>query len=451
MKADFFKKLTDKNYALLILCKGIFPIFAQFQMHMKLLLKQVRIISPASPFHQLQKDILIQNGKIQLIEDHIAEEADQVITGDDLHVSIGWMDMFAHFADPGAEHRETIATGAIAAAAGGFTDVMIIPNTKPVIDSKTQVEYVLKSAKDLPVNIYPIGAITKNTEGKELAEMYDMYHSGAIAFSDGTKPVQQANIMIKALQYALAHQTLTIQLPDDTSISNHGLINEGVISTQLGLPGKPSIAEKLIIARDIELMKYTGARLHFTGISTQKSLNMILAAKQEGWPVTCSVTPYHLYFCDEDLQAYNTHLKVNPPLRNRTDHMALQAAFQRGDIDALATHHQPLHWDDKTCEFEYAKYGMIGLETAFAVANEITNDLSSLIKMLTLTPRQLTGVSVPEIEVGAKACLTIFEPSTTYTFTKDMVKSRSYNTPFIGKTLKGKVRGIINNNQSYFN
>jgi dihydroorotase len=354
------------------------------------------------------------------------------------------MDVFAHFSDPGHEERESIASGAAAAAAGGFTDVMIIPNTNPVVCTKSQVEYINSKSAELPVNIHPIGTVTKNAEGKELAEMYDMHESGAIAFSDGLNSIQQANIMTKALQYVMANDKVIIQIPDEKSISAHGLVNEGIVSTKMGLPGKPAIAEELMIMRDIELLKYTGSKLHITGISTRKSVELIAAAKKAGLHITCSATPYHCYFSDEDLAGYDTNLKVNPPLRNQDDKTAIREALNNGTIDCIASHHIPLNWDDKTCEFEYAKYGMTGLENVFSVFNSIFINLEHLINNLTIHPRHIFGLPTPRIEENAEACLTFFQPEETYTFEASQIRSKARNNPFIGKQLEGKVVGIFN-------
>ncbi len=418
---------------------------------MKVLIKQAHIICSSSPFHGQVKDILIIDGIIDKIADNITENAEEIIANDNMHVSIGWMDVFAHFTDPGYEHKETLATGAAAAAAGGFTDVMIVPNTNPAVSSKSQVEYIVQKSVALPVNIYPIASITKNTEGTALAEMYDMHASGAIAFSDGTQPVQSPGLLLKALQYVLAINATIIQVPDDKSISAHGLMNEGIASTRLGLPGKPAIAEELMIVRDIELLKYTKSKLHITGVSTKKGIELIAAAKKEGLNISCSATPYHGWFCDEDLAAYDSNLKVNPPLRTRADMMAVRQAIQDGTVDCIASHHFPQHWDDKTCEFEYAKNGMIGLQTLFAAVNSFENDLPKLIDQLTIGPRNIFGLALPQIKEGNLACITLFNPLQQYIFEERMILSKSHNSPFIGKTLKGKIIGIINKNKTVIN
>ena len=418
---------------------------------MKVLIKHANIICSSSAHHGQVKDILLHNGIIEKIADQISEKVDQIIEHPGLHVSIGWMDLFAHFNDPGMEQKETLESGARAAAAGGFTDVLILPNTAPGISSKSVVEYIRQKAATLPVNILPIGSLTKNNEGKALTEMYDMFASGAVAFSDGTESVQSPGLLLKALQYVLPIEACIIQVPEDKSVSGHGLMNEGIVSTQLGLPGKPAIAEELMIARDIELLKYSKSRLHITGVSTRRGIELIKAAKQEGWQLTCSVTPAHLLFCDEDLQGYDSNLKLNPPLRTRADRDALREAFEQGAIDAIASHHLPQHWDDKTCEFEYARYGSTSLETVFAVARLYQQNISDLIHLMTVAPRNIVGITVPTIEEGANACLTLFSPDEELVFEENNTRSISRNNAFAGQQLKGKVVGIINKQQISIN
>ncbi|NOT90503.1 dihydroorotase [Ferruginibacter sp.] len=415
---------------------------------MKVLIKQARIISPHSPFNGHTKDILITDGIISKIDDAISEKPDQLIEQEGLSVSIGWMDIFSNFGDPGHEYKETLETGAKAAAAGGFTDVLVLPNTSPVVHSKSQVEYIVQKSKSFAVNIHPIGAVTKNTEGKELAEMYDMHQSGALAFGDGINPIQSAGIVLKALQYVKSFDGTLIQIPEDKSIGANGLINEGIISTQLGLPGKPTIAEEILVARDIKLAQYADSKLHFTGVSSAKSIEYIKRAKEAGINVSCSVTPYHLFFTDTNMQDYDTNLKVNPPLRTETDRQALLKAVADGTVDCIASHHFPQNWDGKTCEFEYAKDGMIGLESLFGVlGSSVVNaqwPIEQSVEMLSVNPRKIFGIALPEIKEGATACLTLFNAEEEYVFDESMIQSKSKNSALVGKKLKGKVIGIIN-------
>lgn len=410
---------------------------------MTILLRQARILSPGSPYHQLVRDILVEDGMIREIAEKIEAPGARVIAHEHLHLSPGWMDLFAHFCDPGLEHKETLETGAAAAAAGGFTHACVIPNSIPVISQKAQVEYICHRSASLTVQVMPLGSVSRNAEGKDLAEMYDMHDSGAVAFSDGTLPIQSGALMAKALQYVKKINKPIIQIPDERSLSAHGLMHEGIVSTRLGLPGKPAIAEEIMIARDIELLRYTGSALHLTGISTRKGLQLIREAKSEGLNLTCSVTPYHLSFTDEDLAGYDTNLKVYPPLRAADDRAALLEGLLDGTVDAIASHHMPQHSDDKVCEFEYAKQGMITLESLFGVANRLLGNPGKLVQLLAIAPREILNLPVPVIREGEPACLTLFDPREEYTFTADMIRSRSSNCPFIGHKLTGKVMGII--------
>jgi dihydroorotase len=420
---------------------------------MKLLLKQVLIADKFSPYNGLTKDILITNGLIEKIGDALQEENAQLIQDDRLAVSTGWVDIFAHFDDPGFEYKETLETGAAAAAAGGYTHVFVLPDTKPVVDNKSIVEYIVQKSKALPVTVLPIGAISKKIEGKELSEMYDMYNSGAVAFSDGLSPVQTPGLLLKALQYVKAIDAVLIQLPLDRSIAKSGLMNEGMTSTRLGLPGIPSIAEELLISRDIELAKYTDSKLHITGVTTAKSLQLIKEAKAKGLGVSCSVSPYHLMYNDEDLAGYDTNLKTEPPLRSREDMMALRNGIEDGTIDCIASHHLPQNADNKICEFEYALPGMISLQTAFSVINQIFPLLhpERLVALFSTNPREIFSLGKTVIQQGNYADLTLFSRHKSYIFKEEKIKSKCKNTALLNQELKGSVIGIINKEKVYLN
>lgn len=424
---------------------------------MTILIEKAFIVDRNSPFNGKVCDILVEDGRIKAIDSQsvgfggLNTTADKVVRHTGLHVSPGWVDLFSHFGDPGYEYKETLVTGAAAAAAGGYTDVFVLPNTKPALDSKTQIEYVMRASAGLPVTVRPIGAITKGLEGKDLAEMYDMRNSGAVAFSDGTLPVQAAGLLLKGLQYVKAIDGVIIQVPDDRTVGANGLMNEGVISTRLGLPGKPMMAEELMVARDIKLARYTESRLHFTGVTSPRSLEYIRRAKESGLAVSCSVTPYHLFFTDADLTDYDTNLKVYPPLRDPSAIQALRQAVLDGVVDAIATHHQPHEFDSKIVEFEYAKPGMSSLETAYAALRTALPDLSvsRTVELLSSGPRAIFGLEQPVIADGQDAVLSLFDPAGTTTLTTSASKSK--NNPFLGKPLQGRVWGMLNGKQHHLN
>ncbi|GAB4091740.1 dihydroorotase [Flaviaesturariibacter terrae] len=411
---------------------------------MEILLRQVTVVDPASPLHAQRSDIAIDGGRIR-IGAADAQPHTQVIDIPGLCIAPGFVDLFAQFCDPGQEQRETLESGVAAAAAGGYTDVLLLPNTSPCVHNKASVEYITQKSRQLPVRLHPMGALTRNTEGRELAELYDMYASGAKAFTDGLNPVQSGGILLKALQYVLAIDAPVVQLPDDRSFNPGGLMHEGIVSTQLGLPGRPALAEELMVARDIELVRYTGARLHLTGISCTGSVARIRAAKAEGLPVTCSVTPLHLLFTEEDLRDYDTNFKLTPPLRTAADRDALRAAVLDGTVDCIASHHLPQDSDHKIVEFEAAAPGAIGLQTAFAAVCTALPALgaSQLAALFGGNARRIFGLPDAGIREGAPACCTLFSKSGQTRFTKTGNRSRSANSPLFDETLAGQVLGII--------
>jgi dihydroorotase len=412
---------------------------------MSVLIRQAKVIDPQSEFHNKIVDVLIENGKVKDIANSLKAKADQVIEGEDLHISQGWVDVFADYREPGYEHKETIDNGLRVAAAGGFTDVFLAPNTNPGITNKSAVQFLLQKAKNNAVTIHPLGAITQDLEGKSLAEMLDMHAHGAIAFSDGWKPLQNANLMLKALEYAKSFDGVLMQIPLDASLSTGGLMHEGITSTRLGMAGVPVLAESIMIHRDLELLRYTGSRLHFTGVSTAAGVEMVRRAKAEGLDVTCSVTPYHLVLTDEALNTYDSVYKVSPVLRDESDREALVASLKDGTIDCISSHHRPQEWDAKAKEFEYASEGMNLQEISYSIINSLGLGTELLIEKLSTAPRRLFSLTDHPIKKDAVVNMTVFQPAATYRFNAGL--SKSANNPFLGKDLTGKVKAIISGNR----
>jgi len=421
---------------------------------MSILLRQVKVVDSASAFNNKVVDILIENGKISEISKSITKKARKIIAIKSLHTAPGFVDVFADYREPGYEHKETIQTGLKVAAAGGFTDVLLVPNTAPTLSTKSAIQFILKKAAGDIVVLHPFGSITQNIEGKTLAEMLDMKHHGAIAFTDGWKPLQNANLMLKALEYVKAFDGVVVQIPLDTSLSEGGLMHEGAVSTKIGMSGVPVLAETTLLQRDIELLRYTNSRLHVTGISTEEGVNQIRKAKKEGLHITCSVTPYHLALTDEALKNYDSVYKVSPVLRSEKDRQALIKGLKDGTIDCIASHHRPQEWDAKTKEFEYASDGMNVQENTFSIVWDTIADkvpLERVVEAFSITPRKIFNLPRAEIKEGAIAALSLFLPDSTTVLQEKNIQSLSRNNPFISKELKGKIVGIIHKNQSSLN
>lgn len=414
---------------------------------MKILIKAATIVNLESAHHLLQKDILITDGVIASIEDVIDIDDAVIIEHKNLFVSLGWLEIMADFADPGYEHRETIETGCVAAVNGGFTDLMLLPNTKPTTSTKAQVEYIVQKSKNNPINIYPIGSISKDCAGAELAEMYDMSASGAVAFSDGVESVLRENILTKALQYHLATGKTIIQIPASRQFNLQGLMNEGIQSTRLGLPGMPAIAEELMILRDIEIANYTNGKLHIGGISTKKGIDIAMQASASNENISFSVMPQQLWFSDEQLTSYDTNFKLLPPLRTEADKEYLLDCAREGKINCFTSMHLPRHTDEKDCEFEYAAFGNIGLETLFVSLFTAGISVEKIVEALTVKSREVFGLPVPKLEQGQAACLTLFSTSGSEKYKAKQSASVSINSAFEGIELKGEIIGIINKGQ----
>jgi len=415
---------------------------------MNLLIKSATVIDPNSPFNQKVVDILIEKGIITKIAPELEADA-ELVDAEGLFVSPGFFDLNCNIGELGLETKEDLKTGTAAATAGGFTGVALMPNTIPPVHSKAEIEYLMNRAKRNLVDVYPLGAISHKREGKDLAEMYDMFLSGAKAFTDGNRPVQDAGLMERALLYAQGFDALIMSYPEDTAIAGKAKVNEGEISTILGMKGIPPLAEELMIARDLYLAEYTGSRIHFTTISTTRSVELIREAKRKGLEVTCDVAAHHLVLTDEALLGFDSLYKVKPPLRTRDDVNALLKGLKDGTIDAIVSQHTPHEVEFKDVEFEVAEFGIIGLQTAFALALKAGLDIELIIEKLAIAPREILNVEIPSIAEGNDANLVLFDLGEEWEYTKANNKSKSYNSPYIGQNLKGKVLLTTNNNHLY--
>ena len=415
---------------------------------MNLLIKSATIIDPNSPFNKKVADILVEDGYITVIAPNVNAKA-EVIDGKGKYVTPGFFDLNCNIGELGLETKEDLQTGTRAAAAGGFTGVALMPNTQPPVHSKAEVEYLLNRAKNNMVDVYPMGTISHKREGKDLAEMYDMFLSGAKAFTDGNRPVQDAGLMERALLYTQGFGALILSYPEDTAIAGKAKVNEGEMSTLLGMKGIPSLAEELMIARDLYLAEYTGSRIHFSTISTVRSVELIRDAKKKGLQVTCDVAVHHLLLTDEALAGFDSQYKVKPPLRTKKDVSALIKGLKDGTIDAIVTQHTPHEVEFKDVEFEVAEFGIIALQTAFSVALQAGLDLELIVQKLAVNPRRILNIEAAIITEGKKAELTLLDTDIIWEYTKQNNRSKSYNSPFIGQNLKGKALLVCNNNHLY--
>jgi dihydroorotase len=414
---------------------------------MSTLIKNATIIDANSPYHHKKKDILISDGKLEKIADSIPNKDNfTIVELENLHVSCGWFDTSVSLGEPGFEERETIKNGLQTAAKSGFTSIAINANTNPVIDSKADVEYLISKANNSAINLYPIAALTQGSKGVEMAELFDMQQSGAIAFGDYNKSIENDKLMKIALLYAQNFNGLVLSFPKNNAIAGEGIANEGINSTKLGLKGIPALAEHIQISRDLFLLEYTGGKLHIPTITTSKSVALIKEAKKKGLQVTCSVTAHHLILTDDELHSFDSNFKTNPPLRTKEDIKALIKGVKSGIIDIITSDHNPIDIEHKKVEFSEAKDGVIGLETAFSAVNSVL-ELEDFISCFTTKPKEIFGIKNHSITEGNIADITLFNPDTTTIFTKASILSTSKNSPFINKKLKGEVYGIFSNNQ----
>jgi dihydroorotase len=414
---------------------------------MNLLIKSATVIYPASPFHQQVTDILIKDGVITKIAASIKDDT-ETIDAKGKFIAPGFFDLNCNIGELGLETKEDLQTGTAAAAAGGYTGVALMPNTHPPVHSKAEVEYLHNRAKNNIVDIYPLGTISNKREGKDMAEMYDMFKSGARAFTDGNRPVQDAGLMERALLYVQGFGAKVISYPEDIAIAGKAKVNEGIVSTMLGMKGIPSLAEELMIARDLYLAEDSNSEIHFTTISTTHAVELIRDAKQKGIKVTCDVAAHNLVLTDEALEGFDSLYKVKPPLRTQADVNALIAGLKDGTIDAIVSQHTPHEIEFKDVEFEVAEYGIIGLQTTFALAIKAGLPVELIVEKLSVNPRKILNIDAVVFAEGQPANLVLLDTSADWEYTRAVNRSKSYNSPFIGQNLKGKVLLTCNNNQT---
>ena len=413
---------------------------------MKLIIRDAKIIDSKSPFNNKTVDILIVDGFIKKIGTSLSNSENiEEIKLDNLHVSQGWFDSSVSLGEPGFEDRETTSNGLNVAAKSGFTAIALQPNSFPIIDNQSQVNFVKNKATGFATQLYPIGALTKESQGKDMAELYDMQKAGAIAFGDYNKSLSNANLLKIALQYVQDFDGLTIAFSQDENIKGNGVANEGVVSTSLGLKGIPNLAEELQIARNLFLLEYTGGKLHIPTVSTKKSVQLIKEAKANGLNVSCSVAVHHLVLNDEKLEGFDTRYKISPPLRTENDRKALLKGIKDGTIDMITSDHNPIDIEHKKMEFDGAKSGTIGLESAFGALMTVL-PLEIIIEKLT-AGKETFGIEIQTINEGSKANITLFNPEPKSVFTKSLILSKSKNSAFLGIEIQGKVHGIVNQGQ----
>ncbi|MEM9858824.1 MAG: dihydroorotase [Bacteroidota bacterium] len=417
---------------------------------MSVLIKSATIYCKGSKFHKKKLNVLVEKGKISYVGRE-SPKAKKVLSVKDGILSIGWFDMNALFGDPGLEHKEDLDSGLVAATAGGFTDVALLPNTSPVTQTKNAISY-LRSRNDTNLTqIHPYGAVTIDAKGDDLTEMIDLHEAGVVAFTDGVEPLWHTDILLKTLQYLQKFNGLLITQPEDVHISRFGVMNEGPASTLLGMKGIPNLAEDIIVQRDLELLEYAGGRLHFSNISSAKSVELIKKARKRGLAVSCGIAAYQTAFEDTDLETFNTNLKVKPPFRNSKDNSALIKGLQEGTIEVITSSHQPEDEEGKKLEFDLAEFGITSLQTVAHNLSVLSDkvDWEVLIQAVTAAPRNLLGLEVPKFEEDVPANLTLLDPHKEWILNSATNRSKSENSPYWNTKIKGQVVATFGNGQHY--
>jgi len=416
-----------------------------------LIIQSANVLFPNSAFHEAKIDVLIENGKITEISNagSITKDNAKVISAENMILAPAFFDLNVNFGEPGLETKEDMISGCAAAIAGGFSGVALHPNTLPPLQSRSEIAYIKSLEKDVMVDIHPVGTVSKDRKGENLAELYDMKLSGAIAFSDGNHTIQQSSLMSRALLYSKGFDGLIFSFAEDSSISGNTKMNEGVVSTMLGMKGNPNLAEEIMVARDLFLAEYNEAKIHFSTVSTAGAVRLIREAKSKGIAVTCDVAAHHLVLTDESVESFDSNFKVRPPLRTEIDRVALIDGLKDGTIDAIVSQHTPHEIEFKNVEFEKAEFGITGLQTALPLALKAGLSLELIIEKMSINPRKILNIPQSELAIEANANFILFNPDEIWIFDKETNRSKANNSPYFNSELKGKVHLLTNKNQYY--
>lgn len=419
---------------------------------MKILIKDITIVSPGTANHLKKMDVFVEGSSIKSIQKNIEVQSASttVVEGKGQFLLPGLCDLYTCIPDPGNETAEDVTSGCRAALAGGFTDVFVIANTNPVVQTKGIAEYIIKESQNQPIRIHPIGAATENLTGNNPVEMYDLNKSGVIAFGNMPHSIQDFGTLVRTLQYTQPLDAVLFDMPSDKNLANNGQVNESLLSVKMGMKGIPAIAEISAIQKVIKAMEYVGGKVHILGVTTAESIQLIKEAKKAGLNVSASTFAHHLLYTEEDIADYDTHFKVYPPLRDKTNQKALVKALKEGVLDAICTQHTPVDIENKDLEFEYAHFGMIGLQTTLSSLYTTQGknlEISEIVTLLAVNPRKILNLPAYNIEEGAEADFIIFNPDKKWKYTLSNNLSKSANSPLINKEISGAVTGVFTKKQ----